>query len=160
MIRFCYLCAEDLEKPEVRKMADQGRVVLLMEDESIENKATVNRVMKYISPLQSCLRPAMCLEHVRVYIDYLVNREEEYFMSRYSREDRRDKFLCYLIGALLEHQLLMGSPGELAKRISHLHIATESRRRYIAEGRSCIELQQFMSDCDEYHKLSRLHLQR
>lgn len=160
MIRFNYLSREDLLREEVLRAADEHRLVEIVEENSIEVKALISKVYKRLKLCKVCLAPAVSMHNVRMYLDYMINEQREYFDSRYSTKSKRVKFLCEIIGALLEHGVYQGTPGEMATLLDDWGKDRESLRKYISEGRRNTILKKILDDCDEYHKKSNRTLQR
>lgn len=154
MIRFNYLSRADLLREEVLRAADEHRLVELVEENSLEVSALLSKVYSRLRLCKVCLAPAVSVHNVRMYLDYMVNEQREYFDSRYGTGSKRVKFLCEIVGALLEHGVYTGTPGELASLLESWGRDKNSLRKYISDGRNNGILRKILDDCDEYHKKS------
>lgn len=135
MINYLVLRPEDLLREDVLRAACEGKIVMMVEENGPEKKALIDQVMKELKACQRMITPSYSMRNVRVHLNYIADNDWEFFSRQMHCDASRKKYLCHIVGGLLEEGLLCGTPGELAPLL-RMRLSLESRRRYIYEGKS------------------------
>lgn len=137
MPRMFKLSPAELSDPKVMKAAEEGRVLIVVEDdnESIV-KAIVKRLMNYVVNLcEEQISFKTNMAYIHAFLTMLTSENRDDFESSLLSKDKRVKFLCHIAGVLLEVGLLKGSAGDIASHLKYDANGGNRCRRYINEGR-------------------------
>lgn len=149
MAKFIILQPCDLTRPEIIEWAAQDRVLLMADDENAAVEDLVKEILRYLRPLKGMLNPEVNIMNVRLYVKTLVEECYEMCMTSMTDVQKRNKFVCHVVGSLLQHKVMRGSASMLAERLQGVTLYLDSKRRYINEGRHRSEFLDIFSALDK-----------
>lgn len=126
---------EDLTHPDIMDLAAQGRVAVLVYDTADHVTSLTDEIMKYIQCCKVKLNRRVNMLLVRMYIKEVVEAEYEMCFTCMTSDSKRNKFVCQLVGSLLEHGAFCGEASGLADCMKLKQCHHDNRRRYINDGR-------------------------
>lgn len=136
MVQFVTLTRENLNNPDVLRAIDENRVVLVVGENW--TKPLVGKIMPTMRVCEKYLSAECNRKYVRLVIEAIVTERHEECEMYLDSETRRCKFLCHILGSMLEYGIFKCSANDLAKAIRSMFAYTQDTlKRYINEGRSC-----------------------
>lgn len=148
MIHYFVLRPEDLSREDVRKAASEGLVVLMKEDNDSEVQQLIDGVFEMLRRCRSMLTPSYSMRNVRVYLNHIAQCDNVEFCSRLCNPAQRQKYVCHLLGAMLQHGIFSSSPLALARKLG-LSARESSIRKYISDGRGIQSLLEILQQADD-----------
>ena len=135
MYKFYVLRPEDLQKEEILNAARNNQVVLMVEENDSDDQKLIGQACQMIRPCGAKIAPGgYSMRNVRECVNLIFHYSPELFRKSMLSEMKREKFVCMMIGSMLEGGLFADSPEQLAKLLP-VSKRRSSARRYIAEGR-------------------------
>ena len=136
MIEILYLKEEDLKRPEIIEATKEYRVVLLREKNDVVDQVLIDNACEIVMRCKSLLVPYINMNHMRLYVNEVYDGNAELFCRSVRNEKSRARYLCQLMGAMMEQNMFCCGVDRLSRLLAKIFVKDPvTTRRYLYQGK-------------------------
>lgn len=137
MIQFMMVRPEDLTDERILKSlkmeARKGRLVVMKQmDDSPKN--VIEWMYRKLLMCKGVLYPGRTMHNVRLYLNAVAEANAHSMAEKMKGEKTRSKYICLLLGAMVQRGVFAATASELARTFRVGHLSPLSIKKYICCG--------------------------